>query len=98
MSDLRKLTEAVEAGNLDISRGDTIAFASLPSQHRGTARASYFGSLNAAKALHEALLPGWHFDVNPRRAWVGAFEAAVSGQNLARAWLLAILKAYEATR
>ena len=61
---------------------------------------AHCGSLDAAKALHEALLPGWDFDINsttgacvyindPDTAFVGCDDVS----NLARAWLIAILKA-----
>jgi len=59
---------------------------------------AYNGSLDAAKALHDAVLPGWHINV----AWdfVHVFpqgndgnDNAHTGDNdiTARAWLLAIL-------
>jgi hypothetical protein len=67
------------------------------SQHINQA---YRGSLDAAKALHEAVLPGWGWDV----ANVGACELECYGtgakveavsfiDNPARAWLLAVLEA-----
>ena len=59
------------------------------------------GSLDAAKALHEAVLPGflWHAAVEPiASTWfvVGSTEANIAtgtADNPARAWLLAILEA-----
>lgn len=68
---------------------------------------AYFGSLDAAKALHEAVLPMWVADIkigadsNPSRAIVSPLTP-MSGNpssitewagNPARAWLLAILRA-----
>lgn len=60
---------------------------------------AYNGSLDAAKALHEALLPGWPFELRERAAWTnrkrGLREPGYLGEadNLARAWLIAVLKA-----
>ena len=104
MSDLRKLIEAVEVGEFLLD--------AMPSPYETTAYRAFGGSLDAAKALHEALLPGWEWHsmsrngVSLRGAWVenpGDAEASgyewqderIKGQP-ARAWLLAILKAYEA--
>jgi hypothetical protein len=64
---------------------------------------SHNGSLDAAKALHEAVLPEWHFDV-ATEANGGGFYAAISpkawgvsfiacSDRPARAWLCALLKA-----
>jgi hypothetical protein len=68
---------------------------------------AYDGSLDAARALHEAVLPGWAYtiDVEPTLAtaqvwepfndeWDVAVEA--KADTPARAWLLAILRALEA--
>lgn len=68
------------------------------------------GDLNAAATLHKALLPGWEHWVSSKHYWDGeegpiAFlRAGTSGvdlkvvqaksTDLARAWLLAVLKAY----
>jgi hypothetical protein len=70
---------------------------------------SYYGSLDAAKALHEAVLPGWAWDVGEENgsayiSLVREIESSVDdewmefgGDGLdmpsARAWLLAILEA-----
>lgn len=74
---------------------------------------AYNGSLDAAKALHEAVLPGWtvrlcaftphgksapHVHVfRMRQAHddpsMGGNSAGYSGDNPARAWLIAVLKA-----
>lgn len=64
---------------------------------------AFRGSLDAAKALHEALLPGWDWDVASSNAAAvfkchvitGPAELAASATT-ARAWLLAILRAKEA--
>lgn len=64
--------------------------------------APYDGSLDAAKALHEALLPGWDWLINSRSNYAHVWQKKevgdwnVDAQSLhspARAWLIAILKA-----
>lgn len=121
MSELRKLIEAVEAGS------DKCAFWKVwePQNEGGqlayVAERAFNGSLDAAKALHDALLPGWERGVRSDKAgyhaWVSSPDYEVScyyaGGNFvqlvdrgsrhgstdaidARAWLLSILKAYEA--
>ena len=72
------------------------------------ARYAYKGSLDAAKALHEAVLPGWWWDVGiyadtepmheaslTRHSEHGEAIDAIQAQATtpARAWLLAILRA-----
>ena len=59
------------------------------------ARDAAGGSLDAAKALHEAVLPGWGWTIQKEAmAYVyGSIgEFAGSSSSEARAWLLAILK------
>lgn len=108
---LDKLIEAVEAGTLGVD--------DYPDEWTGLARVdllfdAYHGSLDAALALHEALLPGWapvidlvaneigmhrqcHDDDGcPTDEWEWCFE--VRGHTPARAWLLAILRAYRSVR
>ena len=65
---------------------------------------AYNGSLDAAAALHGALLPGWQFAGGGDGAsheWhvggEGKKAARGDGPTLARAWLLAILRALAAT-
>jgi len=66
------------------------------------------GSLDAAKALHEAVLPGWAWTVGdnevaiyvPNDGWTGEvdhFVEVVFQNTPARAWLLAILEALIST-
>ena len=60
-------------------------------------QSAYNGSLDAAKALHEAVLPGWIWGRQKNGAmWVAkrpyTFRATLP-DNPARAWLLAILRA-----
>jgi hypothetical protein len=57
------------------------------------------GSLDAAQALHDALLPGWKWRIEARAAVVcrmkDEFTRAGCAKNPARAWLIAILRALE---
>ena len=107
---IRALIEAVEAGTweFDINQdpsGD-MSFAILGKYSAFVlAWDAFRGSLDAAKALHEALLPGWKFKLEAHAAisfaWIGHPNEMLFRQHqssfdtLARAWLLAILKAYE---
>ena len=57
------------------------------------------GSLDAAKALHDDVLPGWEWHLGPSNAKVYPYNGSPlkswSGMadNPARAWLLAIIRA-----
>ena len=100
MRELDKLIEAVEAGTflMDVfpdGRTERIAYD------------AFSGSLDAAKVLHEALLSSdWIADVDTTGfAMVYQDEMEVSNAATAllpglpaRAWLLAILRAYRAQR
>lgn len=58
---LDRLIEAVEAGNFWDDVGIAIAaceHAGIPAKDAQSVRTAYHGSLDAAQALHEALLPG----------------------------------------
>jgi len=110
MTDLQKLIDAVENGIIHPS--DLDAF--IPSLGMNTrandAHMAYRGSLDAAKARHDAQLPG--SDWSAHTSWATYVRVTVSknGEGAfygedgtahkvgieARAWLLAILKAYEA--
>ena len=65
---------------------------------------AFHGSLDAAKALHEAVLPGWFAGVSENihghgwYGWVQTNERHMEARSNqpARAWLLAILKALHA--
>lgn len=117
MTALDKLIEAVEAGVLKGTYDDLISFdrlcdAAIPQDTRGLnvhAFEAYEGSLDAALALHEALLPGCYTTLTS----VG--EATIFGNvsthgttwaelsdaeaiTPARAWLLAILRAYRSVQ
>lgn len=61
---------------------------------------AFYGSLDASKALHEALLPGWGWTVSADGSSVYGDDPKVydgdDARSPARAWLIAILKAYRA--
>jgi|TARA_R110000851_G_scaffold72426_1_gene160534 hypothetical protein len=63
------------------------------------ARNAYSGSLDAAKALHEAVLQGWDFSLGANYAEVADYPNRCgvyfigTSDTPARAWLIAILKA-----
>ena len=106
MTDLEKLIEAAEAG--------TFLRDVLPARNERLAYSAFGGSLDAAQALHEALLPGWRFKIEQSEivAHGDDFTACVwpndcsrreqvfrpfgEAPTAARAWLLAILRAYAA--
>lgn len=106
MTDLDKLIEAVVAGTATMGNFARV----FPSETAygkttwGTAHNAFSGSLDAAKWLHDALLPGTDARLEIRKkpkAWVSERLAstwgdASSAEIPARAWLLAILKAYRA--
>lgn len=106
MTDLEKLIASVEAGTWeDTSTG--YRFAVNGWGNIIAARAAYDGSLDAAKCLHDALLPGWKWGAHePRpgvfRAYVSPWSAlrpvpdTAEADTPARAWLLSILKALKA--
>jgi hypothetical protein len=64
----------------------------------GFSHKAYHGSLDAAKALHESVLPGWDYCIDSEDDGVAVFSDGLNGvvahnENPARAWLLSILKA-----
>lgn len=97
---LDNLIKAVEAGEWDHDAAAKWLWMK-PGQHYGWAHDAFSGSLDAAKALHDALLPGWwaalRHSTRPK-ATVGYVDRVFEGQDdlLSRAWLLAILKAKQA--
>lgn len=99
MTDLQKLIEAVEAGLPSPTNWQD--FSAVPTTVGPfSAHNSYHGSLDAAKALHEALLPGWQYHLSDGTATVegSAWQYYQQSTSTARAWLLAILRAYETRR
>lgn len=97
---LDALIEAVDAGEWN----NGIAWRALGVGVTGRAERAFYGSLDAVKVLHDALLPGWGYVVRqstnckPCAAVAKYPHAAIYqyAENPARAWLLAILRAYRA--
>lgn len=112
-SELDKLIDAVEGGSAPFNMFADLwekVFEPHEKVGYGTAfRAYEHGSLDAAKALHEALLPGWDMQ---RGEWIGSGVVCLmhpggsdkgyvevdclSLGDMPMSWLLAILKAYRA--
>lgn len=111
MTGLQRLIEAVEGG----ASAAVIDFYTPLDWADGSgdlglvARSAFNGSLDAAKALHEALLGAerYGYGIGPwgARVWIYSslpdWDRSVRQEvdlvnNPARAWLIAILKAYEA--
>ena len=105
---LAELIEKVEAGA--VRPHEVFNFFDMPCQDAALqqraedAKNAYSGSLDAAKALHEALLPGWPYTIEnvtgqTCRAWTNKSRNlrrpgfSDRGPCPARAWLLAILRA-----
>lgn len=107
---LDALIEAVTAGDRHrVNR--TMAEIGYPSEAwpwdwMSRVDASFTGSLDSAKALHDALLPAYEWRLRVNMAWVWTAPSTIQGGDEieddngvgvpARAWLLAILKAYRA--
>lgn len=91
---LTRLADAVDAGT-------AIHDDFLAALHRSTFHgiSAYNGSLDAAKALHDAVLPGWEWHLGPSNAKIYPYNGSPlkswSGMadTPARAWLLAIIRA-----
>lgn len=90
---LQRLLEAVEAGTATTMGFEDAGF-------DGWAELAYFGSLDAAKALHDALVSGWEFKIGLTNAVVFLRthkdnDPQHSGMSevSARAWLIAIIRA-----
>ena len=114
MSNIRNLIEAVEAGTLpeavfhgcSVIRGHWAYTTGLDALQRQKVYLAYNGSLDAAEALHEALLPGWmpqiiktyddSWMVNIKERGKQYMQDSTFAPTPARAWLLAILRAVEA--
>ncbi len=97
---LISLKEKVEAGaEFDWGFCENPARLAFPVMW-GVAMRAYEGSLDAAKALHESVLPGRGTAINTERGYVAIYGKGIAGKcdaacfdNPARAWLLAILSA-----
>jgi hypothetical protein len=104
---MKALLGAIEAGDFPSgSHGyarQVWPYVSLPSIDCGLlARQAFDGSLDAAKALHDALLPGWDLSICTYED--DLFEVSVSrptsvqtydglSEVIARAWLISALRA-----
>ena len=92
------LIEAVEAGTVAMHDLDAFIPVLGLTTEANNALDAYRGSLDAAMALHDALLPGWAWTLFPCDD--GNFGCHVEAEDSAfsptpaRAWLLAILRAY----
>jgi hypothetical protein len=104
MTALDELIAAVEAGK-DVPLGRAADAMNVPADLArswgGIDRANR-GSLGAAKALHDALLPGWDWSVTVDQAIVsnstGLSEFSRITDNPARAWLLCVLRILRAVK
>ena len=109
---LDKLIEAVDAGEPSEFRKANRAAFTTPCQDMALqlreehSRYAFKGSLDASLALHEALLPNRYWKLEE---WDGAWTAeipfsalikheATDEHSAARAWLLAVLKAYRSVQ
>lgn len=100
---LRALEQKVVAGELPMWTEITGAIGLNPDNRHISFYAAYHGSLDAAKALHEVVLPGWDWECmnagwdfavskgDPCRGNYACFDAC--SPTPARAWLLAIIRA-----
>ena len=99
---LERLIEAVEAGDSSVGvKGTPLK------GHGDKYQAAFHGSIDAAKALHDAVVPGWTRDVDATAPECGidvtlwppetslGYARGTSGCE-ARAWLLAVLRAKSA--
>lgn len=98
---LKALAEKVEAGEWD-RRVTTSKAAGLNGSDIVNAVRSYNGSLDAAKALHDDLLPGWEWSMESEDQCCAVYKDPMNctgcaqlghSSNPARAWLMAIIKA-----
>ncbi|WP_407473511.1 hypothetical protein [Sulfitobacter sp. PM12] len=106
MSDNRR--EALEALRDKVKSGEfdrwSVNGAPLTAPQKAFVTRAYHGSLDAAKALHDAVLPGWDWraeenvngyvsHIGPAREEFMPSIMAISFESAARAWLLSILSA-----
>ena len=88
---LQELLEKVGAGD-----ETWVHLPRIPELHTDLVWKAWSGSLDAALALHNAVLPGWMFWRTDRGRFcvgIGFAEFGAIGPNPARAWLIAILRA-----
>ena len=93
---LKELLAKVEAGD-----ESWVHLPRIPELHTDLVWKAWAGSLDAAKALHEVVLPEWGYLISCQQ-WVDVwwFDVAGTGSPIrgisptpARAWLIAILRA-----
>ena len=102
---LKAMADKVEAGDFPVVWRDLAKTGLTHQSHgldaKGLAWDAFNGSLDAAKALHEAVLPGWEASAGSWGAYVwpkdadSFFEYGSDGEGISysRAWLLAIIRA-----
>lgn len=100
MEYLDKLIEAVEKGDSKFISRREHENIGVGGANAGTIRASFWGGLDAAMALHDEILPDHLWAITPMgkvrildKSFNDISESGYSG-SVARAWLLAILKAH----
>ena len=95
---LKELLAKVEAGSCENDGSMYLAFG----DNWTHCFDAYHGSLDAAKALHEAVLPGWHWSMESEDKICAVYKNPMNDDghahlgkspNPARAWLIAIIKA-----
>lgn len=105
---LQELREKVEAGELPLLKERAAVFGLPPNERPLWFGGAFHGSLDAAKQMHETVLPGWGWTAesngdamvyqatNENGLWRTKVHkiGSIPG-NPARAWLIAILKALE---
>lgn len=104
MTKFSKLISAIEAENAEFA-GFAEGFGSKWFHEAGIAFRAYNGSLDSAKAVHKLLVPElkWIITdsvIRKHDAEVGNHDKWHSGSTTdpARSWLLAVLKAFEASQ
>ena len=104
LDDLRALEAKVVAGEWPVPREVRRAFPYIEIGVRddsSDASLAMYGSLDAAKALHEAVLPGWGWQVQAMNTVLEPYVCVaidnttfeVRNSDPARAWLIAIIRA-----
>jgi hypothetical protein len=101
------MTDAIRALRLAVERGDWSPFLALTAlgsdSRKIDARGAFDGSLDAALALMKAVLPGWGWVVQSNagayiwREATPSDDVEAEADTPARALLLAVLKALDAT-
>ena len=100
-SALQDLLAKVEAGESGWNRLATIAEDALPPREAALTATAYNGSLDAAMALHDAVLPGWAWWRTDRGRFcvgIGFAEFGAINKIPSRAWLIAIIRALHGDR